>query len=223
MTGLYFNSNNSEGPAPTAKHPFAKEKSRQDPKTSGRSSFLREWRLYKGMTGTEVGKRVDMCRSAVSRLENSNRRMTIDHMRCFGKALGIRPEDLLRLPPGTAEVRSPFARADNTHLNEVELNREDPELGMQLSSSYSMIRVQSDEMFPTVARNEHVIVDSELCHYVGSGIYLIRLHGIECLRRLQQVGTLIRVTCDNSAYTAEEIQEHSIVVLGRIVRAIKNV
>lgn len=61
--------------------------------------------------------------------------------------------------------------------------------------------IQSDTMTPTLNRGDVLIVDTDGCIAKKSGLYLVRIRGVEDVRRLQvSPDGMIAVSCDNTVY-----------------------
>ena len=58
-------------------------------------SHIRELRSARRMSQDELGKLVDIDQTLISRVERNHRKVTVDELPKFAKALGVSTEDLL--------------------------------------------------------------------------------------------------------------------------------
>jgi transcriptional regulator with XRE-family HTH domain len=63
------------------------------------SRRLRDLRTERGLTLADVARAAGMDASSLSRLESGARRLTLDHLPPLARALGVRVDDLLGVPP----------------------------------------------------------------------------------------------------------------------------
>lgn len=61
--------------------------------------FLREWREARGLSQEQLGEAAGTDKTTVSKIERETRRMTVDWLSRFAKALNIQPAELLKPPP----------------------------------------------------------------------------------------------------------------------------
>jgi transcriptional regulator with XRE-family HTH domain len=175
---------------------------------------LREWRMHKGYTGTQLGNLTGITKSEISRLENGSRRITMNHAKRLADALKIQPEDLTVIP-GTALIN-----AKHVHLPKREAHGSRVSLGgvpIYTEPPFRLIPTSSDEMRPTISPGDYVVVNTSISTLNSNGLYLIDIDGQEAVRRVQIVGGTIRLTCDNTLYAAEERQANKIELLGQVV------
>lgn len=78
---------------------FNKNKAGNQPR-----AYLKEWRTIAGISQTEIAKRIGVTKSGISRLESSNRKVTLNWLEQYSKALGISKEQLMS-PPGVTVMR----------------------------------------------------------------------------------------------------------------------
>lgn len=78
---------------------FDKNKAGNQPR-----AYLKEWRTVAGLSQTELAKRIGVTKSGISRLESSNRKVTLNWLEQYSKALGVSREQLMS-PPGVTIMR----------------------------------------------------------------------------------------------------------------------
>lgn len=85
------------------------------------------------------------------------------------------------------------------------------------------MRVENDEMSPTLQPNDWLLWDMEVRRYTGDGIYLINYDGPMLVRRLQKlfVGGDYLVLCDNPQCRNETIQAHNLKIVAKLAAHIK--
>ena len=70
-------------------------------------NFLKDWREHRGLTQEQLGAAAGTGKMQISRLERSERRLTLDWMLKLSETLGIEPGDLTHAPPDSSdEVRA---------------------------------------------------------------------------------------------------------------------
>lgn len=64
--------------------------------------MIREIRQTVGLTQSELARRVGLRQSEISRIENGQRRLTVERLLAIAGALGVEPAELLQDPPRAA-------------------------------------------------------------------------------------------------------------------------
>ena len=180
--------------------------------------YLREWRLFKGLTGQQLGELSGITRSEVSRLEHGQRRLTMNHAKLLADAMGILPEDLTRLPEGglanVGNVRVP--RAERPEFRVMVAGAR-----FQTEEPIRFIPTASDEMRPTFMAGDYVAIDTSVTSLAGSGIYALKLDGVECIRRVQATGKIAKLIFDNERYSTVEMATSEVEVIGKAICVLK--
>lgn len=96
------------------------------------------------------------------------------------------------------------------------------ELGMQ-PRDLCLIRVAGDSMEPTLRSGDAILVDRRAARPDRDGIYILRMHGMLLVKRLQALpGAKLRVISDNPAFASfevalDELDGGALAVIGRVV------
>ena len=174
-------------------------------------SNLRSWREFRGITQTELARRVGVTKGEVSRLEGGSRRMTVDWMQKFADALQIKMEQLLTPPP----VYRNREEAINDSL------RRDPgsDFGIgPIRSSAGLVDVEGDEMADTINPGDAVVIDKSRLVPSPGGVFAVMQSGTPVIRRLQLLPSgKIRISCDNRRYDPVDVSEGEVEIIGRVV------
>ncbi len=182
--------------------------------------YLREWRLFKGLTGQQLADLSGITRSEVSRLEHGNRRLTMNHAKLLGDALGIQPEDFTRLPEGalanSGSIRVPKSERPDYRIMVAGAR-------FMVDEPIKFIPTSSDEMRPTFVPGDYVAINTSQSRIDGAGVYYLTLDGVNCLRRIQVVGKTAKVICDNDRYETVDKLADRLTVIGRAVAVVKAV
>jgi len=182
--------------------------------------YLREWRLAKGLTQTDLAKRVDTVKSEVSRLEKGSRRMTLEWMSVFAKALGISVEDLMTIPPmGFGAVSPPPGAAPVGAADTVRLG--DIEVGM-LGGAHGSMLVSGDDWAGTFSAGDVLIYDKSKRSTAAPGLMAFDVGGDVVVRRVTPAPKGSTLTCGNPAYPATPLTD-DYDVLGRVVARLHRV
>ena len=181
---------------------------------------LREWRLFKGLNGQQLADLSGITRSEVSRLEHGSRRLTMNHAKLLADAMGINPEDLTRLPEsGIANVGSfRIAKGERPEFRVMVAGAR-----FQTDDPIRFVPTPSDEMRPTFMPGDYVAVDTSAARFSGAGVYLVKLDGIESIRRVQLTGRMAKISCDNERYDAVEKAADKLEIIAKAVAVIKPV
>ena len=174
-------------------------------------AFVKEWRIERGLSQDQLAAACGgtTCKSAISRLERGNRRLTLDWMQRIAKALDL-PTTALTVHPDVYRREGSTARDDAVSLRDL-AGCEDGEI--------AQIEVRTDSMVPTLSPGDRILVDRQQ-RSLAAGIYAIDLgHGAE-IKRLMPIGQRIRLTHDNKVYESLEVDAGQVRVLGRVVTRI---
>ena len=67
-------------------------------------TYLREWRIYKGLTLEQAGKRIGLDKSALGRIENRKSPFDQIHLQQLSEVYGVSIRDLLSTEPKRPET-----------------------------------------------------------------------------------------------------------------------
>jgi len=148
-------------------------------------AYLREWRLAKGLTQTELAKRTGTVKSEISRLEKGSRRMTVDWMSTIGRALGINAEDLMTIPPiGFGAVSPPpAARGADTPGNFERVQLGDITIGIQ-GENFAVATVSGDDWAGTYSPGDLLVYDVNKKSTAAPGVFAFNVGGETIIRRV---------------------------------------
>src|SRR5579859_1628556 len=76
-----------------------------------RPTFIKEWRIYRGLTQEQLAERLETSKTTISELESGNRGYTQDGLEAIAEALGTDPASLLMRRPGQDEIWSVWEQA----------------------------------------------------------------------------------------------------------------
>jgi transcriptional regulator with XRE-family HTH domain len=68
-----------------------------------RRHFIREWRLFRGLTQEELAESLDTTKASISRIENFQQQYTQDFLEACADVLGTHPGVLLTRVPGASD------------------------------------------------------------------------------------------------------------------------
>jgi len=186
-------------------------------------NYIKEWRLSKGMTGAELARLISVDRSQIHLLENGKRRLTLEVITEIAKVLQITPEQLLSPPQkGAFTAGAPFVRPESRKPFETGLRGVIEGVTLQVSPPHKLQAVLSDEMEPTMSKGDYVIVNTEDKQAV-SGLFALKSGDNGEIRRVQRIGTTLRVTCDNPRYASVELNLPDFDPIGRVNAIIRSV
>ncbi len=202
------------------------------------------------MSRTELVRRSGISKQQLSRLENGQIRMRLDHLKPFADVLGYTPEQILlwgRYPgagsiedagklqsvsSGPGEIAELDVRARRgrnvTSLAEEKWSfpRSFVERLHASAARLRVLEVEGDAMAPTIVAGDRVVVDTGHKDPTPDGLYAIRdpLGGI-VVRRLQVLRSArpvrVKVICDNQSHATEEIAHTQLEVFGKAVCFVK--
>jgi DNA-binding XRE family transcriptional regulator len=183
--------------------------------------FLREWRLAKGMTQSDLAKRAETGKSEISRLEKGSRQMSLIWLNKLTRAMGISREDLMKLPPmGFGQVSPPppesvrFVKNDwsMAMLGEIQL-------GVQ-GDVFQVVPYSGDDWPGMFTPGDILIVDKRKTATSVPGIYAITAGDEIIIRRIVHAGGEVILSCGNPAYQPTGLSE-GLAVAGRVVGHIR--
>jgi transcriptional regulator with XRE-family HTH domain len=220
------------------------------PKTS-QLTGLYHAREARGMSRTELVEKSGISKQQLSRLENGQIRMRLDHLKPFANVLGYTPEQILlwgRYPgTGAIEAGGKLQRVSHEPGEVPELNMRAPRgrqnppttgeswsfprsfVAERLHASAVKLRVlevDGDAMMPTLMGGDRVVVDTGHKEPTPDGLYAIRdaLGGI-VVRRLQVLRSArpirVKIICDNQSHATEEVSHTQLDVFGKAVCCVK--
>jgi len=181
-----------------------------------RKVFLREWREFKGITQTELAKRVGVTKGEISRLEGGSRRLTVEWLQKISHALQITLETLWEAPP---VYRSLEDQADDVIRRGAGLD-----VGLRAASpNFEIVIVEGDEMKGTVDPGDLVVVDKKRMTPAPAGLFVLSMIGQRPIRRLQLQpdGKRVKVICDNKVYDTLELDVSELELVGRVTAIIR--
>lgn len=193
--------------------------------------YLRDWRLHKDVSQTEIARRIGASKGEISRLETGSRRLTADWMDRLARALGVRVVDLYERPtgaqqaytldqPGRAVVRPPPIANQNVGVGCPTVFSLKPS-----RDSLQIISVEGDEMAPTLRTGDAVLIDKTKTAPVPAGLFLIEELGEKVLRRVRVIlpDGQAQVSCDNKFYPAYETDPAKLKIIGRVIAHISQI
>lgn len=209
-----------------------------------RTKPSRQWTgLYyaREARGVSRSKLVDLSgvsKQQLSRLENGQIRLRLDHLRPFAAHLGYTPEQILlwgRFPGTGGHVESKGA------LREQEERHADPVKSSdgwvfpasfvrdQLHTSAAkllVLDVTGDSMAPTVMSGDRVVVDTAHKSPSPDGLYAIRdTFDDIVVKRLQLLRSTkiarVKIISDNPIHAAEEALLDELKIVGKVVCCLK--
>ena len=182
--------------------------------------YLREWRLAKGLTQPELAQRVGTVKSEVSRLESGSRRMTIEWMSAFSRALGISVEDLMTVPPiGFGAVSPPPKRKGDGGASSISLG----DITLEIEgSAHAATSVNGDDWAGTFGAGDVLIFDKSKRSTAAPGLMAFDVGGDVIVRRVTPSPDGPTLTCSNPAYPAMPLSD-DYGVLGRVVARLHRV
>lgn len=177
-------------------------------------AYLREWRLAKGLTQPELAKRTGTVKSEISRLEKGTRRMTLDWMSAFAKALGITVEDLMTVPPmgfGAVSPAPVSTRGDDFEV----ANLGDIAVAVKRGSGHLLMTISGDDWPGVFSPGDLLIYDTAKKSIAVPGMFALQVDGEVMTRRVMPGPDGSQLTCSNPAYPPMPLNEER--VLGRVV------
>jgi transcriptional regulator with XRE-family HTH domain len=203
------------------------------------------------MSRSELVRLSGVSKQQLSRLENSQIRLRLDHLAPFTGALGYSAEQMLLWGryPGTGEDATDSEGHAGVTVPELDTQRgRERAAGRskdalkseawslpasfvrdQLHSAAGrlvIIEVAGDSMAPTLVAGERVIVDTSHTTPSPNGLYSIRdsFHSI-LIRRLQALRatrpTRFKVIADNSRHPSEDVPLDELDIVGKVVCGLK--
>lgn len=83
----------------------------------------------------------------------------------------------------------------------------------------AVVRVSGDSMVPTLFDNDWVLVDRRQQRFSREGVYALHVGEDAWIKRLSLNlrERLIRIISDNALYPLQELPEHEVVLIGRVI------
>jgi DNA-binding Xre family transcriptional regulator len=186
-------------------------------------NYIKEWRLSKGMTAAELSRMIGVDRSQVHLLENGKRRLTLDAMTQIALALSISPEELMSPPKeGVFAAGAPFVHPESRKPFEAGQRASMEGVILQVALPYKLQAVVSDEMEPTLSKGDYVILNTDDTQ-ASSGLFVLRSGDTSDIRRVQRIGTMLRISCDNPRYASIDLGPSDFHAVGRVSAIVKSV
>lgn len=177
--------------------------------------YLREWRLAKGLTQPELAKRTGTVKSEISRLEKGSRRMTIEWMSAFSRAMGITVEDLMTLPPMGFGAVSPAPKMRDIDEGVERITLGDVVLGIE-GDNHEVAPVTGDDWVGTFSPGDLLIYDTSKKSTAAPGVFAFSVGGETIVRRVTPSSDGTLLTCANQAYPPVPMS-NAYKTLGRVV------
>lgn len=174
--------------------------------------YLREWRLHRKLTLDQVATSCGSTKSAISRLESGDRRLTLVWMEKIAAALDISPNDLLR-PPAEYGKKKAAMPPGAVALADV--------VGIK-SEHLEVVDVKGDGMVPTFKVGDRLIVDKS-DRTPTNGVFLVDIGSGPEIKRLATMARGVRLSTDNLAYAPFDADLKRLRIVGRIVAHIGRV
>lgn len=202
--------------------------------------YLREWRIHKDLTMTELARRMKVSKGEISRLEGGSRRFTDIWMGKIAKAMQISPSDLLRQPSGISDVLTttdrppprtgrPALQRDPvklvTPVKERQASGEAVHGLVPASAGLVLHKVQGSDMSPSLGAGDGAVVDTNKASPITSGLFLIEEMGAEVVRRLQMLPASgkVRIMAEHPSFEPYESTPGDVAVVGRVVARVTSV
>lgn len=185
---------------------------------SDQQLFLRQWREFKGITQTELARRVGITKGEISRLEGGSRRMTVEWIKRLSQGLQIDQMQLWTAPPVFKNMEEKLADHERKLMG--------LDLGVTAANvNIELVAIEGDEMKGTLEPGDLVIVDKERGKVPRAGLFLIEENGAQVVRRLQWQldGKAVRVSCDNKVYEPVEVDASTVTISGRVTGVIRRI
>jgi transcriptional regulator with XRE-family HTH domain len=208
-------------------------------------------REARGMSRTELVERSGVSKQQLSRLENGQIRLRLDHLKPFADVLGYTPEQILlwgRYPgtgsieeagklqsvnsgPGEVPELDTHARRGRhaTPAEEERWSFPRSFMAERLHASAARLRVlevEGDAMAPTIMAGDRVVIDTGHKDPSPDGLYAIRdAFGGIVVRRLQLLRSArparVKIICDNQSHANEEVAHSQLDIFGKAVCCLK--
>jgi transcriptional regulator with XRE-family HTH domain len=205
-------------------------------KTQAEKSGLYHAREARRMSRTELVKRSGVSKQQLSRLENGQIRLRLDHLKPFAGPLGYTPEQMLLWGrfPGTGEAAEADSWESTKHqpvVHTADVAKAErwsfPKsfVTQQLHTTAAKLRVfeiEGDSMVPTIVSGDRVVIDTGHKNPSPDGLYAIRdAFDSVIVRRLQLLRSggpsRVKVISDNPNHAAEEVSLSELKIVGKVV------
>ena len=209
-------------------------------KTQPEKSGLYHARVARKMSRTELVKRSGVSKQQLSRLENSQIRLRLDHLKPFAGPLGYTPEQMLLWGrfPGTGETAETDSWESTKHqpvVHTADVAKAEhwsfPKsfVTQQLHTTAAKLRVfeiEGDSMAPTMMSGDRVVIDTAHKNPSPDGLYAIRdAFDSIIVRRLQLLRSggpsRVKIISDNPKHASEEIPLSELKIVGKVACALK--
>ncbi len=189
---------------------------------------IREWRVHRRLTLRQLAERAGTSAQQLSRLELGDRRLDTTWLDRLSKALGIKPEDLLKSSLTKVETplfNVPILRWDNiAQLVSGKIPTLDMTKAETLPIQYERptlfaFRVEDSSMNRTAPPGAYLIVDYEDRVLVDGKYYVFYVNDMPLFRQYRSSDGPIRLISDTSEAGYETIYPDSPpLTVGRVVR-----
>lgn len=197
---------------------------------------LREFREAKGLSRSALADAVGAHHNQIQKLENGERRLTVEWIDRLARALDISPDAFVQkaplpkpandehLPVPVYDVRAsagPGSLAEDGAPSGFLMFRE-PWL-KRISQNPQMLvvlEISGDSMWDTLHDGDHALVDRSQVNPRREGLYVLRIDDVLQVKRISMhpVSRLLTIKSDNPAYpTYDEISPEEISVIGRVI------
>ncbi len=183
-------------------------------KSVDQRTYLREWRLAKGLNQPELAQRANTSKSEVSRLEKGARRMTISWMNRFATAMGISIDDLMTVPPIGFGAVSPAPPAQEVSPKFTMASLGEITIGIK-KDGHHFVTVSGDDWAGTFTPGDILIYDTSKRSPIVPGLFALSAGGEIIVRRVTPTEKGHTLTCSNQSYPPMPLVGMEIV--GRIV------
>lgn len=181
-------------------------------------------REAKGLTQREVARKLKTTSGVISRWENYPSRVNVPTLANLARVLDCSPADLLvealNRPEASEEtvvnIRDQSGDGHTCPFDHEYLAR----LTDTSADALVMVTLATDEMLPTLAPGDSVMVDTTVTKITGNGLYCLRIEDLAAIRRIavHPVTRLVSVACDNPAYEIlQDIRQENLQLIGRVI------
>jgi transcriptional regulator with XRE-family HTH domain len=185
-------------------------------------TYLKDWRIVKGLTQAELARRVGTVKSEISRLERGSRRMTLHWMKTLAPALGISVDDLIALPPTGS--RAAFNVQPKASMQSRDADWSTAQLGdvkVGVSGGLHTLTTYTGDDWPGLfAPGDVLVVDEARTSTGAPGLFAVTIGGETIIRRVDHADGQVVLTCGNPAYQPITLGE-GMKVLGRVVGQVR--
>lgn len=182
---------------------------------------IRELRELRGMTQSDLAKRLGTSNVSVGRYERESHRVTLTILEQIASALRVSPVDIIT--SGDARLRETAVHLPILHTNG-ETMAFDTELAGELGAvdHLEVVRVEDDSMEPTMRIGDICIIDTSEAQVKRDGLYVLGVSGRLIVRRVafNPIRKAFVASADNKLYPdVWDIHDDELQFLGRVVYA----